>query len=346
MDTVTHALTGVGIYGAWTLATNPAFLHTPVASGVLAAAVIASEIPDIDYVFKLSKGPVAYLRQHRAASHGVPFWFIWPLLIAIGISLWVPRHFGLFFGISLISVLIHIGSDILNTYGTQAFWPFSKRRLALDTIFVTDFVWLILGIFGVVFAAMGWPAAKAVSWFGGAVLVYLVLRIVYSIYLHVSLRRQHGVDWHVTIVPRPLPWWWSYVAESKTHIIAGQITLSGTAHPEVRWPKAAFHSEVAKYVFEHTELGVTFRKFARHLLWNTTKDGDTIRVSMADAVYRYNRMFPFAASVTVKKAFDGQLELVEESLKGQILDMKALFQDAQDVDDNPRAEFTIPPANP
>lgn len=345
MDTLTHALTGVGIYGAWTLTANPAFLHTPVASGVLVAAVIASEAPDVDYVFKLSKGPVAYLRQHRAASHGVPFWFLWPLLTAAGVSIWVPRHFGLFFAISLISVLIHIGSDILNTYGTQALWPFSKRRLAVDTIFVTDFVLLILGILGVVLALMGWPAARAVGWFGGAAILYLVVRVLYSVYLHKSVRRQHTADWKVTIVPRPLPWWWSYVAESKTHIIAGQITLSGNVRPEVRWPKAGFHSDVAKFVFHQTELGRTFRGFARHLLWNISTDGETIRVSMADAVYRYNRMFPFSASVTVKKTASGQFELVEESLRGQVRDMQALFQDAQDVDDDPRAEFTIPPAN-
>lgn len=345
MDTLTHALTGVGIYGAWTLSANPAFLHTPVASGVLVAAVIGSEAPDLDYVYKLSKGPVAYLREHRAASHGIPFWFLWPALIATGISLWVPRHFGLFFVIALISVMIHIGSDILNTYGTQALWPISRRRLALDTIFVTDFVLLILGIGGVLLAFMGWSAERTVGWFGGAALVYLVLRAVYSAYLHVSMRRQHGADWKITIVPRPLPWWWSYVAESKTHIIAGQITFSGVARAEVRWPKAAFHSDVAKFVFDGTELGRTFRGFARHLLWNTSTDGETIRVSMADAVYRYNRMFPFSASVTVKQASNGQFELIDESLRGQVQDMKALFQDAQDLEDNPRAEFTIPPAN-
>ena len=345
MDTLTHALTGVGIYGVWTLSANPALLHTPAASGVLVAAVIGSEIPDIDYLIKVIKGPVAYLKNHRAASHGIPFWFLWPLLIAAGVSIWVPRHFGLFYLIALIAVLIHIGSDILNAYGTQALWPVTRRRFALNTIFVTDFVLIILGFSGIALTISGWPMAKTVTWFGGAAILYLLLRAAHTIYLHYVVRQQYSGEWRVTLVPRPLPWWWSYVAESETHVLAGQVTVAGLAKPEVRWPKAGFHSELAQFVFRQTELGQTFQWFARHLLWSVTSDGDTLRVSMADAVYRYNRMFPFSAYVTVTRNSLGDFELVQESLRGQAMDLKALFQDAQDIDDEARAEFVIPPPN-
>jgi len=262
------------------------------------------------------------------------------------VSIWVQHRFGLFYLISLIAVLIHIGSDILNAYGTQALWPVSKRRFALDTIFVTDFVLIVLGFTGIALTVSGWPIAKAVTWFGGGAALYLVLRATQTIYLHHKVRQQYPSEWRVTLVPRPLPWWWSYVAESQTHIIAGQVTLSGVAKPEVRWPKAGFHSELARFVFRHTELGQTFQWFARHLLWSVTTDGDTLRVSMADAVYRYNRMFPFSAYVTVTRDPNGDFELVEESLRGQVMDLKSLFQDAQDIRDEERAEFIIPPPNP
>ena len=345
MDTLTHALTGTAIYGAWTVMTDPALLHTPVAAGVLVAAILGSEAPDLDYVVKLKNGPIAYLRQHRGPSHGIPFWLIWPLVLATGIYLFVPNHFSLFFVVSGIAVLTHVFMDIFNTFGTRALWPFYKSRIALDTIFVTDFVWLLLAIIGLVGVATGWPVRRTIIDFTIAAAVYLAWRGLVSIQLRLQMRKHYPkAAWRVSVLPRPLPWWWSFVAESSEQVIVGQVTLQGQIRPEIRWRKANFTSDLARFVFEQTDLGASFRTFARHLLWTQSHDGEVIRVSMADAIYRYQKTFPFSAFVTVKQNEKGY-ELVEESLRGQAIDLKALFAEAADAKPGSTSEIRFPNAD-
>ncbi|MBX6353211.1 MAG: metal-dependent hydrolase [Thermoflavifilum sp.] len=342
MDNVTHALWGLGIYGGWA-ALSHANLHTALAAGVCTAAVLGSEAPDADVVIQVVAGPIAYLRQHRAISHSIPMWFVWPLVIAALLSLWQPGHFGLFFFVALVGVLIHVGLDVLTTYGTQALWPLSGRRWAYDALFIVDIVYLICGALGIILALWRWTVPQAAMVFGGIAVVYTLVRLLQSRVLWHRVRRQFPEPWRLSVIPGPLPWWWSYVAQRPEAISAGRVRPDGTAEAQIQWVKPQADSEAVRFALSSTRVGKVFRWFARHLLVREKVEGDTVRVVMADVTYRYNRLLPFTASVTLKRHGD-RFETVAESVRAQDVDMGALLEDAVNPDDGPHpsAELVDP----
>lgn len=326
LDNVTHGLCGLGIYGVWTIAA-PEEAHTRIAGAVLSAAILGSEAPDFDYVIKLVRGPVAYLRQHRALSHGVLFWLLWSTSISAFLSLWRPGRFGLLFLVALAGVLIHVGLDVLTTYGTQALSPLSNRRFAFDTLFIVDGVFFVCGFGGWFLAGTLVPVRTVLAVVGVIITVYLVLRISFAQFLKRRLRAQFDADWWVNVVPGPLPWWWSYVAQRDGTLLAGRMRPSGTLRPEVVWREPEDADGAFKYAIAQSDVGQAFRWFARHLIWTKSVDGVWVRITLAEATYRYRRLFPFTAYVHLQNTANGW-QIVKEALRGQDTDVSELVQDA------------------
>ena len=81
MDTATHVVMGIAIGGIATL--DPVVAESTATShSVLVAAIIGSQIPDIDTFLKLRNNAV-YLRNHRGVTHSIPAVLFWPILVAI-----------------------------------------------------------------------------------------------------------------------------------------------------------------------------------------------------------------------------------------------------------------------
>ncbi len=130
MDTVTHGLAG------WLTARA-----LPVDSGrkeATAAVVIGSLLPDADHVARVL-GSELYLRLHRGISHGFAGVAVTSLLVAL-----LLYRFGKWkdgkrlYLLVLLGQLLHISLDLLNSYGTQIFQPFSDTRVSFDLLFVVD----------------------------------------------------------------------------------------------------------------------------------------------------------------------------------------------------------------
>ncbi|MBX5437649.1 MAG: metal-dependent hydrolase [Alicyclobacillaceae bacterium] len=320
MDNVTHGLFGLGIYGAWaTLAPHP---HSDLAIGVLAAAVLGSEAPDFDYAIRVVAGPVAYLRHHRGVSHSIPFWLLWPGAITLALTFTYPGHAALLFGIALAGVLLHVGTDLLTSYGTQAFWPLSARRWAWDTLFIVDVVLWIVG-FGCWlqvhrtgdigrWTTIGWSLAAA----------YVACKAVYAARLRRRVRRRFGSGWRVSVIPGPLPWMWNFVAQSDDRLLAGRVRRSGIA-AQVSWPMVSEMTEAVRFALQHSRVGRVFAWFARHLMWRETCEADAVRVSLADATYRYGQRLPFGAYVRVRRDGTGAWSVAAESLRLEQPDVAA-----------------------
>ncbi|MCL6631195.1 MAG: metal-dependent hydrolase [Alicyclobacillus herbarius] len=323
MDNVTHALCGLGIYGLWTAVSGHTALTGDVATGACLAAVVGSEAPDFDYAVRVFRGPVAYLRQHRALSHSVPAWFLWPLLVALVLSLFWPGHMGLFYLLALCGVLVHVGLDVLTSYGTQALWPFSKRRLAMDCLFIVDLVLLLCGFAGIALVVRGWSPAKAVFVCGGIACLYIAVRCLHTGWLYERMHRAYPDARHISVLPGPMPWLWNYVVQRGSELEAGRLTNGGARRPEVVWRQTE-PSEASALALKRSRVGQVFRWFARHLIWTETPLAGGILVTMADATYRYDRVFPFTASVYVKRRADGRLFLADERLRAEEVDRQAL----------------------
>ncbi|SMB95179.1 inner membrane protein [Desulfonispora thiosulfatigenes DSM 11270] len=179
MDTITHTLMGLTVYGS----VNKENIAQPTKKAIFVAAIVGNQIPDIDILFNLvEKGRIMYQMWHRGVSHSLlmaPFWAL--IIYAICYLIWKDKDKRIFY-IALISVFLHIGFDALNTWGTGLFEPFSSTRVTLGMISIVDVViWL--------FMLMGFAFIK----FKKTYPEYKIWRIVWMIiFVHVIVQCVQG----------------------------------------------------------------------------------------------------------------------------------------------------------
>ena len=134
MDPVTHAASGaIALLAlprrpltAWAL---------PLAAGVTAA-------PDLDVLF--CHTPLEFLLIHRGISHSFAAMPVFGLLLALCCwPLWrkaTPGRWS-FARVWLLCcglLLLHIWLDVVTTYGTMVFLPFSHYRVRLNSVYIID----------------------------------------------------------------------------------------------------------------------------------------------------------------------------------------------------------------
>src|SRR5699024_12356323 len=99
MDTGTHVVMGVALGGLATL--DPLVAHDPVLyNAVLAGTLIGSQAPDFDTILKLKNNAV-YILNHRGMTHSILACFMWGILIAFLIFLFVREFIFLSFWLLL-----------------------------------------------------------------------------------------------------------------------------------------------------------------------------------------------------------------------------------------------------
>lgn len=134
MDPVTHATSGV--VGLLALKQRPATLWT------LPVAALACASPDIDLCF--IRTPLEFLQLHRGITHsfaGAPVLGLllallaWPLWRKSTPGRWRFAQVWLF---CIAMILLHIWLDVVTTYGTMIFLPFSHYRVRLNAVYIID----------------------------------------------------------------------------------------------------------------------------------------------------------------------------------------------------------------
>lgn len=137
MDTGTHLVVGLGLAGLAYV--DPAVAaDSTLATAVLFGTVLGSQAPDSDTLLRF-RSNASYIRNHRGKSHSLPAVAIWTALITLALAL-------IFRGISIphlalwvfIAVAFHVFSDLFNTYGTQAFRPFTEKWISWNIIHIFD----------------------------------------------------------------------------------------------------------------------------------------------------------------------------------------------------------------
>lgn len=136
MDPVTHGLAG-GLVAKSGLAHRLLPPELEKRGVVLTAACALA--PDLDAIVELSPDPLAFMRYHRGLTHsffgGVLFAFVIALIVA-------PFFPGVsrkrIFALTSIGVFIHVLLDMLTSYGTMLFWPFSEARYTFDLMWTFD----------------------------------------------------------------------------------------------------------------------------------------------------------------------------------------------------------------
>src|SRR5205085_6845605 len=134
-----------------------------IATGFLACAA-----PDLDIVASFA-GPVAFLENHRGVTHSLVLLPLW----AVGVA-WVlakllrePRGWRALYAISAAAIGLHIVCDVITSYGTMIFAPFSDWRAAIGTTFIIDLWFSGIIVAGLIASAIAWrsrlPAVAALA---------------------------------------------------------------------------------------------------------------------------------------------------------------------------------------
>jgi len=137
MDTGTHVVFGLGLGGLAMI--DPVITsHTYGPIAILIGTIAGSNAPDLDGLLRF-KSNADYIKNHRGLSHSFPAIIGWAALITTVISLLFPEipwwHIGLWV---LLAVVIHVCTDLFNSYGTQAFRPISRQWVAWNIIHIFD----------------------------------------------------------------------------------------------------------------------------------------------------------------------------------------------------------------
>ena len=158
MELFTHALSG--------LVLSRAALEPELGSPAVWAFTVATVLPDAESVLA-AFGMPAYLRYHRGLSHSLLF----APLLALGLAGLLSLFFdapgiAALWAASLGGVLLHLGLDWVNSYGTQLLYPLSHRHFALDLDVIID-LWVFLPLLAAGVVQQVWPqlaeSAAAVS---------------------------------------------------------------------------------------------------------------------------------------------------------------------------------------
>lgn len=150
MDTLTHALSGALIARATASKdAPPRSIPRRVAAGFFACAA-----PDLDFIIGYI-GPVEYLLTHRGVTHSLVLLPAWALLYSwiLAKVLREPRGWRALYGVTALALVTHIVGDLITSFGTMIFAPFSDWRAALGTTFIIDLWFSGIIVAGLVLSA-------------------------------------------------------------------------------------------------------------------------------------------------------------------------------------------------
>jgi inner membrane protein len=138
MDTITHAIVGATLARA-TTTRAPNKTRLSVKARVLTGG-LAAAFPDIDFV-TLWINPLHFISDwHRAETHSLIMLPIWALLLGVLLSFITKnkhhrKEFMLICGIGIFS---HILTDLITSWGTRIFAPFSDYQTSWNLTFIID----------------------------------------------------------------------------------------------------------------------------------------------------------------------------------------------------------------
>jgi inner membrane protein len=244
VDTLTHALSGALLARA--TAPAPAAAKIPTAARI-AAGFVAAAFPDIDFVLSYVS-PVGYLTGHRGVTHSLfllPVWAFALAWLASKIDRRGRASWRDYFGVCALGIAAHIAGDLITSFGTMIYAPFSDARIAWNTTFIID-LWFSGIILAGLAASLVWRRSRAPALVSLAALAgYVGLQAL----LH-SRAVGFGAEYaqragfaapRVEAIPRPVsPFNWMVVVVEGDRYHLANVNLVRTAMPPPPGPDTGF----------------------------------------------------------------------------------------------------------
>ena len=252
-------------------------------------AVIAASLPDIDLVSYFG-GIGSYITYHRGITHGLAGILFLSLVLA-AVMHWIAGRFWNQLVIALVVMATHPVLDFMNTYGVRPFFPFERRWIYGDILFVIDpYTDLLLGA-GLIFAAY----ARRRRTLGVALgLTLTVAYIAARIELRNMAQHQLGMlteslpDYVSSAVsPRAInPFNWTGIVEREKDMFSVDVNVfNGVGRELVRLHKAPRSAVVD--VAAATPSGSALLAFARFPVTQVQTTSFGVRVAFID--FRFYR---------------------------------------------------------
>ena len=220
MDTLTHALSGALLARATASKdAPPRSVPRRVAAGFFAAAA-----PDLDFVLAFVS-PVLYLEQHRGPTHSFLLLPLWALVLSWALAkiLREPRGWRALYGVTALGLAAHILGDLITSFGTIVFAPFSYERYGWGTTFIID-LWFSGIILAGLLASVFWRTTRVPAVAASVALVaYVVVQAMLkeqALDFARDYAARHGIAHaEITAYPRAVsPFNWTvYVSDEAAH---------------------------------------------------------------------------------------------------------------------------------
>lgn len=208
MDPITHGLIGIALS---TFSGHTIQLTDPVVLGCTLGAML----PDLDIIAHV-KGRLNYLLKHRGASHSL----IALSSMALGLStvlytIYPTTSWQTIFIWSLIGTMSHGIMDLLNSFGAELLWPFSRKKITADMIILTDPV-VLCSFLGSLILSLTMPGIEQLSSLGAFITsaLYLGYRHLGRIKTRDRLMKAYHVDVkeQVKVLPAMYhPFAWNFI---------------------------------------------------------------------------------------------------------------------------------------
>jgi inner membrane protein len=295
LDSGTHLVIGLGLAGLAYIDPVVASDHS-VSTAVLIGTVIGSQAPDSDTLLRF-KGNAVYIKNHRGASHSIPALFIWTALITMMLALLFNPlpiwHVAMWV---FIAVAFHVYTDLFNTYGTQAFRPFSDRWVAWNIIHIFDPVIFLTHVMAIFIWSFKLAEPEHVfPLLYAFIAVYYVWRTVNQLLIKNSLHTLDTTykpgDSYMLIPTVHLHQWQIVKSRSDGSFQLGELKnrkirwvdhVSCDSHPAVGASKA--HSDIAAFLY-----------FSSYACAECKEHDWGYEVRWADVRYRHRKQYPFVA---------------------------------------------------
>lgn len=299
MDTATHIVMGVAIGGLATL--DPVVADNAInTKSVFIAAIIGSQIPDIDTFLKLRNNAI-YIRNHRGITHSLPAVFLWPIIVASFVSIFYPdANFLHLWMWSFIAVFLHVFVDIFNAYGTQALRPFSAKWVALGIINTFDPIIFGLHVLGIILWIFGAPPGYTFLTIYIVLIIYYLVRTIMQKTVRSALLKIIPDASDIIIAPTMSFNQWRIAVTAENAYYVGRaykrsITILDK-FTKVPVPESPIISAAKK------DKNISaFLSFSPVYRWEIGEYDDYYEVRFIDLRYRSNGHYPFVAIVQLDR---------------------------------------------
>ncbi|WP_214745151.1 metal-dependent hydrolase [Exiguobacterium sp. s189] len=187
MDTITHTLFGLTLYGA----ADKRDLQQHEKRALFVTTLVGSQIPDSDVISRLWDTEGMYQMWHRGITHSIFLVPLFALLIYILVRLLFRVTDIRYFWWALLSVFIHNTSDLFNAWGTGYFEPISDVRITFGVIPIVDFVYWGIFLVAWLVARKQEVRYKTYRYTWSALVLYVAIQSAQGAYLYQVYADEH-----------------------------------------------------------------------------------------------------------------------------------------------------------